>query len=130
MKLTRIHIHEKRYGDRMQAGSVRPAAARDIDVFFSGTLTPYRRDTLKRLEVCGRVQADGLTGEAERNAEAAREMVGDYLRMHGFSVSLCDGGANLGIPSHGSTFLLRLVGLDHRHPNRKVLSRSPCNLPT
>jgi two-component system OmpR family response regulator len=25
----------------------------------------------------------------------AREMVGDYLRMHGFSVSLCDGGASL-----------------------------------
>ncbi len=26
---------------------------------------------------------------------AAREMVGDYLRMHGFQVSLCDGGASL-----------------------------------
>jgi DNA-binding response OmpR family regulator len=26
---------------------------------------------------------------------AAREMVGDYLRMHGFTVSLCDGGASL-----------------------------------
>ena len=26
---------------------------------------------------------------------AAREMVGDYLRMHGFVVSLCDGGADL-----------------------------------
>jgi DNA-binding response OmpR family regulator len=25
----------------------------------------------------------------------AREMVGDYLRMHGFAVSLCDGGASL-----------------------------------
>ena len=25
----------------------------------------------------------------------AREMVGDYLRMHGFSVGLCDGGASL-----------------------------------
>ncbi len=25
----------------------------------------------------------------------AREMVGDYLRMHGFSVSLCEGGASL-----------------------------------
>lgn len=25
----------------------------------------------------------------------AREMVGDYLRMHGFSVMLCDGGATL-----------------------------------
>ena len=25
----------------------------------------------------------------------AREMVGDYLRMHGFSVTLCDGGATL-----------------------------------
>jgi DNA-binding response OmpR family regulator len=24
-----------------------------------------------------------------------REMVGDYLRMHGFSVSMCDGGASL-----------------------------------
>jgi DNA-binding response OmpR family regulator len=26
---------------------------------------------------------------------AAREMVGDYLKMHGFEVSLCDGGASL-----------------------------------
>ena len=25
----------------------------------------------------------------------AREMVGDYLRMHGFTVSLCDGGASM-----------------------------------
>src|SRR3979409_1630844 len=27
--------------------------------------------------------------------QPAPEMVGDYLRMHGFSVSLCDGGAGL-----------------------------------
>jgi two-component system, OmpR family, response regulator len=27
--------------------------------------------------------------------QPAREMVGDYLRMHGFGVSLCDGGASL-----------------------------------
>jgi DNA-binding response OmpR family regulator len=26
---------------------------------------------------------------------AAREMIGDYLRMHGFSVTLCDGGRSL-----------------------------------
>jgi DNA-binding response OmpR family regulator len=26
---------------------------------------------------------------------AAREMVGDYLKMHGFDVTLCDGGASL-----------------------------------
>src|SRR3981189_1825526 len=26
--------------------------------------------------------------------QPAREMVGDYLRMHGFTVSLCDGGAS------------------------------------
>ena len=26
---------------------------------------------------------------------AAREMVGDYLKMHGFKVTLCDGGGNL-----------------------------------
>ncbi|GGK37817.1 response regulator [Salinarimonas ramus] len=26
---------------------------------------------------------------------AAREMVGDYLKMHGFDVALCDGGASL-----------------------------------
>ena len=25
----------------------------------------------------------------------AREMVGDYLRMHGFTVTLCDGGKSL-----------------------------------
>jgi two-component system OmpR family response regulator len=27
--------------------------------------------------------------------QPAREMVGDYLRMHGFSVALCDGGVSL-----------------------------------
>jgi len=27
--------------------------------------------------------------------QPAREMVGDYLRMHGFTVTLCDGGASL-----------------------------------
>ena len=27
--------------------------------------------------------------------QPAREMVGDYLRMHGFTVSLCDGGVSL-----------------------------------
>ncbi|HEY2185484.1 MAG TPA: response regulator [Xanthobacteraceae bacterium] len=27
--------------------------------------------------------------------QPARDMVGDYLRMHGFSVTLCDGGASL-----------------------------------
>src|SRR5262245_16353821 len=27
--------------------------------------------------------------------QPAREMVGDYLTMHGFKVSLCDGGASL-----------------------------------
>src|SRR3981189_3978531 len=27
--------------------------------------------------------------------QPARDMVGDYLRMHGFTVSLCDGGASL-----------------------------------
>src|SRR5258707_12151851 len=27
--------------------------------------------------------------------QPAREMVGNYLRMHGFSVSFCDGGASL-----------------------------------
>ncbi len=26
---------------------------------------------------------------------AAREMVGDYLKMHGFEVTLCDGGGEL-----------------------------------
>src|SRR5215203_7436125 len=26
---------------------------------------------------------------------AARDMVGDYLKMHGFEVTLCDGGASL-----------------------------------
>ena len=25
----------------------------------------------------------------------AREMVGDYLKMHGFAVTLCDGGKSL-----------------------------------
>ncbi len=27
--------------------------------------------------------------------QSAREMVGDYLRMHGFAVTLCDGGGSL-----------------------------------
>jgi DNA-binding response OmpR family regulator len=25
----------------------------------------------------------------------AREMVGDYLKMHGFTITLCDGGKSL-----------------------------------
>ena len=26
---------------------------------------------------------------------AARDMIGDYLKMHGFAVTLCDGGTSL-----------------------------------
>src|SRR5437868_9551189 len=50
----------------------------------------------------------------------AREMVGDYLKMHGFSVSLCDGGKSLrsaiesGVPD--------LVVLDLNMPEEDGLS--------
>lgn len=50
----------------------------------------------------------------------AREMVGDYLRMHGFSVTLCDGGRSLrtaiaaGVPD--------LVVLDLNMPEEDGLS--------
>lgn len=50
----------------------------------------------------------------------AREMVGDYLRMHGFAVTLCDGGASLrdtiaaGLPD--------LVVLDLNMPEEDGLS--------
>jgi DNA-binding response OmpR family regulator len=50
----------------------------------------------------------------------AREMVGDYLRMHGFNVSLCDGGASLrrtlvsGVPD--------LIVLDLNMPEEDGLS--------
>ena len=48
----------------------------------------------------GPVGSDGMTGLAPHvvvvdDEPDARAMVGDYLRMHGFEVSLCDGGRSL-----------------------------------
>jgi two-component system, OmpR family, response regulator len=50
----------------------------------------------------------------------AREMVGDYLKMHGFSVTLCDGGASL----RGAieTGMPDLVVLDLNMPEEDGLS--------
>ena len=50
----------------------------------------------------------------------AREMVGDYLKMHGFEVSLCDGGASLRKSMAGIT--PDLVVLDLNMPEEDGLS--------
>jgi two-component system OmpR family response regulator len=50
----------------------------------------------------------------------AREMVGDYLKMHGFSVSLCDGGKSL--RSEIAIKIPDLVVLDLNMPEEDGLS--------
>jgi two-component system OmpR family response regulator len=50
----------------------------------------------------------------------AREMVGDYLRMHGFVVTLCDGGKSLRIAIEGGK--PDLVVLDLNMPEEDGLS--------
>ena len=51
---------------------------------------------------------------------SAREMVGDYLRMHGFTVTLCDGGASLRAAI--ATELPDLIVLDLNMPEEDGLS--------
>src|SRR6516162_2417642 len=55
--------------------------------------------------------------------QPAREMVGDYLRMHGFSVSLCDGGASL--RKAIAQRLPDLIVLDLNMPEEDGLSNPP-----
>ena len=50
----------------------------------------------------------------------AREMVGDYLKMHGFTVTLCDGGKSLRAAIEGS--MPDLVVLDLNMPEEDGLS--------
>ena len=50
----------------------------------------------------------------------AREMVGDYLKMHGFTVTLCDGGKSLRTAIDGS--MPDLVVLDLNMPEEDGLS--------
>src|SRR5215210_7882406 len=50
----------------------------------------------------------------------AREMVGDYLKMHGFGVTLCDGGASLRQAIAGMT--PDLIVLDLNMPEEDGLS--------
>ena len=50
----------------------------------------------------------------------AREMVGDYLKMHGFNVTLCDGGKSLRAAIEGTT--PDLVVLDLNMPEEDGLS--------
>jgi DNA-binding response OmpR family regulator len=52
---------------------------------------------------------------------AAREMVGDYLRLHGFQVSLCEGGASLR-KLLGEQVSFDLVVLDLNMPEEDGLS--------
>jgi two-component system OmpR family response regulator len=52
--------------------------------------------------------------------EKAREMVGDYLRMHGFSVTLCDGGSSLRAAIAGQS--PDLIVLDLNMPEEDGLS--------
>src|SRR5207248_30588 len=57
----------------------------------------------KRCPGKGRDVQDDIAGDMTQaqhiivvdDEQPAREMVGDYLRMHGFTVSLCDGGVSL-----------------------------------
>lgn len=51
---------------------------------------------------------------------SAREMVGDYLKMHGFSVTLCDGGKSLRAAIESAT--PDLVVLDLNMPEEDGLS--------
>src|SRR4029450_5865271 len=55
--------------------------------------------------LCNRIAAsrwDGLGMSQGQNIfvvddeAAARDMIGDYLKMHGFEVTVCDGGKSLG----------------------------------
>src|SRR5271166_2377106 len=62
----------------------------------------------------------------------ARDMVGDYLRMHGFSVSLCEGGASLRQAIAEQMADLIVLDLDIREEDglsvrrgRKQLTRVP-----
>lgn len=62
----------------------------------------------------------------------AREMVGDYLKMHGFTVTLCDGGKSLRSAIEGS--MPDLVVLDLNMPEEDGLSiirdlKSKINVP-
>src|SRR3954471_10614027 len=50
----------------------------------------------------------------------AREMVGDYLKMHGFTVTLCDGGKSLRAAIDGG--MPDLVVLDLNMPEEDGLS--------
>jgi two-component system OmpR family response regulator len=50
----------------------------------------------------------------------AREMVGDYLKMHGFTVTLCDGGKSLRMAIQGG--MPDLVVLDLNMPEEDGLS--------
>jgi len=52
--------------------------------------------------------------------QKAREMVGDYLRMHGFAVTLCDGGKSLRAAIAGQ--LPDLIVLDLNMPEEDGLS--------
>ena len=63
---------------------------------------------------------------------AAREMVGDYLKMHGFDVTLCDGGRSL--RAQMATLTPDLVVLDLNMPEEDGLSivrdlKSKSNVP-
>jgi DNA-binding response OmpR family regulator len=63
---------------------------------------------------------------------AARDMVGDYLKMHGFDVTLCDGGRSL--RAQMATLTPDLVVLDLNMPEEDGLSivrdlKSKSNVP-
>jgi DNA-binding response OmpR family regulator len=49
----------------------------------------------------------------------AREMVGDYLRLHGFEVTLCDGGGSL--RKHLEKQPADLIVLDLNAPEGRAL---------
>ncbi len=79
-----IHFLPHGYMPEMERVIQKPAAHKDIDVIFTGTRTPYRDATLKRLESAGlRVsQLPILTPEFIREDMVARAKLAVNLRQH------------------------------------------------
>ena len=62
----------------------------------------------------------------------AREMVGDYLKMHGFGVTLCDGGSSLrqSIAKQMPDLIVLVAGFQGvQHRDRKALLSEPIKGP-
>jgi DNA-binding response OmpR family regulator len=88
---------------------------------------PFRRAVVAGASMAGLLAARALSVHfdqvtiVERDEQAAtREMVGDYLAIHGYSVTLCDGGEAL--RAAVAETLPALVVLDLHMPGEDGLS--------